>query len=102
MAKMEMPHKKAWTGWLGREDSNLRMAESKSNCFAFEIKARSEKSLKTEPISINYLVGLSEFMVSDRTLHMSNSLNDAFGLSPDVSTRFDCCDRRWRESKCFA
>ena len=31
------------TGWLGREDSNLRMAESKSKWFALLINARSEK-----------------------------------------------------------
>jgi len=31
------------TGWLGREDSNLRMAESKSKWFALFINARSEK-----------------------------------------------------------
>jgi hypothetical protein len=37
----------------GQHTSNLRMAESKSNCFAFGIKARSEKSLKIESISIN-------------------------------------------------
>jgi hypothetical protein len=47
--------------WLGREDSNLRMAESKSEWFAFEIKAHSEKSPKFESISINKLVHISEF-----------------------------------------
>jgi hypothetical protein len=41
----------ALTGWGGR--IRTRMAESKSNCFAFKIKARSEKSLKFESISIN-------------------------------------------------
>jgi len=34
------------TGWLGREDSNLRMAESKSDLFAFKINAHSEKERK--------------------------------------------------------
>jgi hypothetical protein len=32
-----------WTGWLGREDSNHRMVESKSTYFASEINAHSEK-----------------------------------------------------------
>jgi hypothetical protein len=32
------------TGWLGRQDSNLGMAESKSRYFAGEIKAYSEKA----------------------------------------------------------
>ncbi len=48
------------------KDSNLRMAESKSNCFAFGIKVRSEKSLIFDSISINYLAGISEFMGSAR------------------------------------
>jgi hypothetical protein len=30
------------TGWLGREDSNLRMAESKSSYFACSINGHSE------------------------------------------------------------
>jgi hypothetical protein len=33
------------TGLLGREDSNLRMAESKSDYFASSVNAYSEKSL---------------------------------------------------------
>jgi hypothetical protein len=37
------------------------MAESKSEWFAFEIKAHSEKSPKFESISINKLVRISEF-----------------------------------------
>jgi len=32
------------TGWLGREDSNLRMAESKSSLFSNNINRRSEKA----------------------------------------------------------
>jgi hypothetical protein len=31
------------TGWLGRQDSNLGTAESKSDNFLFEINAHSEK-----------------------------------------------------------
>ena len=34
------------TGWLGREDSNLRMAESKSDEFANDIDMHSEKIAK--------------------------------------------------------
>ncbi len=30
--------------WLGRQDSNLGMAESKSTCFAFDFNDHSEKS----------------------------------------------------------
>jgi hypothetical protein len=35
-----------YVNWLGRQDSNLGMAESKSDRFAFPIKARSEKPTK--------------------------------------------------------
>jgi hypothetical protein len=37
------------TGWLGREDSNLRMVESKSGHFANDFKAHSEKIAKFDP-----------------------------------------------------
>ena len=41
--------------WLGREDSNLRMAESKSAYFFFGINGHSEKIGKFESLSINGL-----------------------------------------------
>jgi len=41
------------TGWLGREDSNLRMAESKSKGSGNDFNPHSEKSLKFESISVN-------------------------------------------------
>jgi len=34
------------TGWLGRQDSNLGMAESKSAYFACLVNAHSEKQAK--------------------------------------------------------
>jgi hypothetical protein len=40
---------------LGRQDSNLGMAESKSTCFAFDLKDHSEKSAKFDPFPINRL-----------------------------------------------
>jgi hypothetical protein len=43
------------TGWLGREDSNLRMAESKSDKFSFEINVHSEKFEEFDLLSINRL-----------------------------------------------
>src|SRR6266446_10882177 len=48
------------TGWLGRQDSNLGMAESKSTCFAFDFKDHSEKSAKFDPFPINRLDADSE------------------------------------------
>jgi len=48
------------TGWLGREDSNLRMAESKSDCFAIKINAYSEKQAKSSACDINRLHPYSE------------------------------------------
>jgi hypothetical protein len=41
--------------WLGREDSNLRITESKSDHFSFEINAHSEKNAKFDPLSTNRL-----------------------------------------------
>jgi hypothetical protein len=46
--------------WLGRQDSNLGMAESKSGYFPFEINAHSEKIAKFDPLSINRLAPDSE------------------------------------------
>jgi len=46
--------------WLGREDSNLRMAESKSDQFANDFNAHSEKIAKFDPLSVNRLAADSE------------------------------------------
>ena len=48
------------TGWLGRQDSNLGMAESKSDQFAFNIKAHFEKSAGYGPSSVNRLATFSK------------------------------------------
>src|SRR6266849_1742031 len=47
-------------GWLGWQDSNLGMAESKSTCFAFDFKDHSEKSAKFDPFPFNRLGADSE------------------------------------------
>ena len=47
-------------GWLGRGESNLRMAESKSDQFANNINAHSEKISKFAPFRINRLAVDSE------------------------------------------
>jgi hypothetical protein len=44
----------------GREDSNLRMAESKSDYFSFKFNTRSEKIAKFDPLSTNRLAPYSE------------------------------------------
>jgi hypothetical protein len=59
------------TGWLGREDSNLRMAESKSDQFSFCFKAHSEKSRKFNPLSVNRLAGASE--CKDKRIHADDT-----------------------------
>jgi hypothetical protein len=46
--------------WLGRQDSNLGMAESKSKWFALFIKAHSEKSRKFAPHAVKRLADISE------------------------------------------
>jgi hypothetical protein len=48
------------TGWLGREDSNLRMVESKSGRTFNEINAYSEKSVEFALNTINRLACHSE------------------------------------------
>jgi hypothetical protein len=48
------------TAWLGREDSNLRMVESKSGRTFNKINAHSEKLQKFTSISLNKLVSDSE------------------------------------------
>jgi hypothetical protein len=48
------------TAWLGREDSNLRMVESKSGTTFNEINAYSEKCAKSNPRCINSLADDSE------------------------------------------
>jgi hypothetical protein len=46
--------------WLGRQDSNLGMAESKSDQFPFLVKTHSEKTAKFSPDGINRLDRVSE------------------------------------------
>ena len=46
--------------WLGRQDSNLGMAESKSDHFSFQFNAHSEEIEKFDPLSINRSAGDSE------------------------------------------
>jgi len=48
------------TAWLGREDSNLRMAESKSANPLNHFNERSEKSVEFDPKGINRLADNSE------------------------------------------
>lgn len=47
-------------GWLGREDSNLRMVESKSDDFANDFNAHSEFQAVFDPKQINSLEARSE------------------------------------------
>src|SRR5215471_9306448 len=44
------------TLWLGRQDSNLGMAESKSDRFSFGFSANSEKISKSVPLLLNRIV----------------------------------------------
>ena len=62
--KVETPYRgwlAGWlAGWLGREESNLRMAESKSDQSSFPINGHSEKNAIFSPNSINRLGRVSE------------------------------------------
>src|SRR5258707_6836733 len=53
-------HRRDRTGWLGRQDSNLGMAESKSTCSAFDFTHHSKKSSEFDPFPINRLDADSE------------------------------------------
>jgi hypothetical protein len=48
------------TSWLGRQDSNRGMAESKSEQFASQINAHSENFAKFDPLLTNSLAQDSE------------------------------------------
>jgi hypothetical protein len=48
------------TGWLGREDSNLRMVESKSGGIINNFNARSEYTDELLPSNISYIAARSE------------------------------------------
>jgi hypothetical protein len=48
------------SGWLGREDSNLRMVESKSGNFSNDLNEHSEKSVEFGSLQINGLAIDSE------------------------------------------
>jgi hypothetical protein len=50
------------TPWLGREDSNLRMAESKSDNFSFSVSQHSENVAEIASREINRLSPFSEIM----------------------------------------
>jgi hypothetical protein len=52
---LEITPQRDRTGWLGRQDSNLGMAESKSTYSAFDFNDHSEKSAKFDPFPINRL-----------------------------------------------
>src|SRR5260221_3632257 len=53
-------HRRDRTGWLGRQDSHLGMAEFKSTYSAFDFKDQSEKYANFDPFPINRLDADSE------------------------------------------
>jgi hypothetical protein len=53
-------HRRDRTGWLGRQDSNLGMAESKSTCSAFDFNDHPEKSANFDSFPSNRLGADSE------------------------------------------
>jgi hypothetical protein len=57
---MDKRGKRNWINWLGREDSNLRMAVSKSDKFPSKFNVHSEKFAKFDPLSTNRLAADSE------------------------------------------
>ena len=53
-------HRRDRTGWLGRQDSNLGMTESKSTCSAFDFNDHPEKSANFDSFPSNRLGADSE------------------------------------------
>jgi hypothetical protein len=52
---------RTYIGWLGRQDSNLGMAESKSKWFALFVNACSEKTRKYDLNPFKRLADISEY-----------------------------------------
>ena len=82
-------HRRDRTGWLGRQDSNLGMAESKSICFALYFNDRSEKTAKFRTFAINGLGNDSECAVvpprTPSTCGMGVQQSPSLGGSPAVA-----------------
>jgi hypothetical protein len=60
--------------WLGRQDSNLGMAESKSNWFSAHINAHSETPQICNLNQLNGLVRISECGVDSSGLRWTSGL----------------------------
>jgi hypothetical protein len=101
------------TGWLGREDSNLRMAESKSAYFPFENNAHSEKFAKFDPLSVKSLAAHTEYRRAYRTGKLNLFSRDSITQYPvlpserppavyDVASFFPDRNARIGSLKCLA
>jgi len=73
-------HRRDRTGWLGRQDSNLGMAESKSIYSAFDFNDHSEKSTKFDPFLINRLDADSEYAAGVARVLSCVLITLAFGM----------------------
>jgi hypothetical protein len=81
---------RTYIGWLGRQDSNLGMAESKSKWFALFVNACSEKTRKYDLNPFKRLADISEY-------------RDALGLSVRgaLASWRSLDDDRFRETGMF-
>ena len=61
-AQIKLLYYQALKHWLGRQDSNLGMAESKSNDFRLLINGHSEKSEECDLNPFNDLSDISEWL----------------------------------------
>src|SRR5215471_9546197 len=77
--------------WLGREDSNLRMAESKSSWFPLSVNARSEKSGKFHINPLKRLADISECRNALRVISVMRPLP-----SEGRGHKFESCRARQR------
>jgi hypothetical protein len=100
------------TGWLGREDSNLRMAESKSDYSARNINAHFEKTAEYGLNSINRLTlpskcsPLSCCLESSTRSKLADQIPDTqigldYECSIPASTDNECC-RIFNVHECWA
>src|SRR5467141_2930664 len=69
-AKARNPHFPMVLGWLGRQDSNLVIAESKSTCSAFDFNDHPEKSANFDSFPSNRLGRRSTWAGNRRTRHI--------------------------------
>jgi hypothetical protein len=75
------------TGWLGRQDSNLGMAESKSTQFPCSVNTHSEIQLKFDRLRINGLASDSEWSGASADDAIQKVIAERVIIDPQIQAR---------------